>query len=264
MEARKPRSDNRSSSVPASVSEPLPPTAPDDDSIAEPEFGLSLEELGQTYAAMLGHGTLPYKPAQESSGSEEAAPPTFDPVAEELVEDDQCPITPLSILEAILFVGRPDSQPIDADLVAGMMRGVRAAEIEHMVNELNEIYSTQGHVLRIVASGSGFRMQLAEEFAGIGHRFHGSVREIKLSQAAIDCLAIIAYRPGITREELEEQRGQPSGSILNQMVRRQLVEIRREGGKKDRARRYYPTARLLTLAGVESLDELPLAEDFER
>ena len=181
------------------------------------------------------------------------------------MENDQCPITPLSILEAVLFLGRPDSSPIEAYLIAGMMRGVRSAEIEQLVDELNAIYSSEGHVLRIVASGEGFRMQLADEFQSISDRFYGSVREIKLTQAAIDCLAIIAYRPGITREELEEQRGQPSGGILNQLVRRQLVEIRREGScKQERMRRYYPTQRMLKLAGIESLEELPQTEDFER
>lgn len=230
----------------------------------EQEFGLSLEELGQTYAQMLGQGTLPYKQSEDVPTADEVEAPVFDPVADELQESDQCPITPLSILEAILFVGRPDSQSIDADVVAGLMRGVRSAEIEQMVDELNEIYRSQGHVLRIVASGGGYRIQLAEQFSSISDRFYGSVREIKLTQAAIDCLAIIAYRPGITREEIEQQRGQASGTILNQLVRRQLVEIRREGGKKERSRKYYPTQRLLKLAGVDSLDELPLAEDFER
>lgn len=230
----------------------------------EEEFGLSLEELGQTYAQMLGHGALPY---QQPGASDPAAPAetsAFDPVADELVEDDQCPITPLSILEAVLFVGRPGSEPIEAELVAGMMRGVRSAEIEQLVAELNGLYAKEGHALRIVASGEGFRMQLADEFARISDRFYGSVREIKLTQAAIDCLAIVAYRPGITREEIEQQRGQPSGTILTQLVRRQLVEMRREGAKRERTRRYYPTKRMLKLAGIESLDELPLAEDFER
>jgi segregation and condensation protein B len=264
MEARKPRPDKPTERDDSPAEHSLGQPRADEASAAEQEFGLSLEELGQTYAQMLGQGTLPYNGPEESAEPEQGEAPAFDPVAEELRESDQCPITPLSILEAVLFVGRPDSQPIDADAVAGMMRGVRSAEIEQLVGELNEIYSSQGHVLRIVASGGGFRMQLADEFASISDRFYGSVREIKLTQAAIDCLAIIAYRPGITREELEQQRGQASGSILNQMVRRQLVEMRREGGKKDRTRKYYPTERLLSLAGIDSLDELPLAEDFER
>ncbi len=240
-----------------------PTTEPEQSTEAE-EYGLSLEELGQTYAQLLSAGAEPYAPADNEEVTATETPAEFDPVAEELVECDQCPITPLSILEAILFVGKADNTAIEPDAVAGMMRGVRSAEIEQLVTELNEAYEREGSALRIVTSGGGLVMQLADEVASIHDRFYGSVREIKLTQAAIDCLAIIAYRPGITPEEMDEQRGQSSGAILNQLVRRQLVEMRREGGKKNRNRRYYPTQRLLDLAGLDSLEELPLAEDFER
>ncbi|MGN6547804.1 MAG: SMC-Scp complex subunit ScpB [Aureliella sp.] len=276
MAARKPRlariddaADDVAEGAPGDAQQASAERLPDEpasEEVAEEEVGLSLEELGQTYAQLLGQGTVPYQ-APEAASEEEAeeAAIGFDPIAGELIENDQCPITPLSILEAIMFVGRPDSSPIEADLIASMMRGVRSAEIAQLVDELNAIYASEGHVMRIVASGEGFRMQLADEFQSISDRFYGSVREIKLTQAAIDCLAIVAYRPGITREELEEQRGQPSGGILNQLVRRQLIEIRRAGdGKKDRTRRYYPTERMLKLAGIDSLDELPQTEDFER
>lgn len=275
MAARKPRlariddADDAAEGAPDNAQQASAERLPDEpasEEVAEEEVGLSLEELGQTYAQLLGQGTVPYQ-APEAATEEEAeeAAVGFDPIAGELIENDQCPITPLSILEAIMFVGRPDSSPIEADLIASMMRGVRSAEIAQLVDELNAIYASEGHVMRIVASGEGFRMQLADEFQSISDRFYGSVREIKLTQAAIDCLAIVAYRPGITREELEEQRGQPSGGILNQLVRRQLIEIRRAGdGKKDRTRRYYPTERMLKLAGIDSLDELPQTEDFER
>ncbi|MFO1066686.1 MAG: SMC-Scp complex subunit ScpB, partial [Pirellulales bacterium] len=231
---------------------------------SEEETGLSLEELSRTYAQVIGHGIVPYQEEQPPEASEEPETLEFDPLAEELVESDQCPITPLSILEAILFVGRPDNEPIEADDIAGMMRGVRSAEVEQLVEELNEIYERDGHAMRIHSSAKGFIMQPAPEFAQISERFYGRVREAKLTQAAIDCLAIIAYKPGITRELLEELRGQPSGGILNQLVRRQLVEIRRGEGKGNRTKLYYPTARMLELTGLESLDELPLADDFER
>ena len=243
---------------------PEPEPASDSSADSE-EFGISLEELGNSYAQMLGTGSLPYQePTSADSEADVESPMVFDAVAEELVESDECPITPLSILEAILFVGRPDNSPVDAEAVAGLMRGVRSAEIEQLVNELNGIYEEQGHVFRIVASGEGYRLQLGEQYMGVCERFYGTVRQVKLTQAAIDCLAIIAYRPGITRQELDEQRGQASGAILNQLVRRELVQMRRDGAKKDSARRYYATQRMLKLVGIDSLDELPLAEDFER
>lgn len=231
------------------------------------ECGISLEELSSSYAQMISQGAVPYQQdepveAESDDGSNET--PVFDAVAEELIESDQCPVTPMSILEALLFVGCPDNASLEADTVAGLMRGVRSAEIQQLVSELNELYATQGHVMRIVASGEGYRMQLAEEFHSVRERFYGNVRQIKLTQAAIDCLAIIAYRPGITREELDHQRSQSSSAILNQLVRRELVQMRRDTGKKEATRRYYATDRLLELAGIDSLEELPLAEDFER
>jgi segregation and condensation protein B len=115
----------------------------------------------------------------------------------------------------------------------------------------------------IVPAGAGYRMQLAEDLSGIKDRFYGRVRDIRLNQAAIDCLALVSYQPGISRTKLEEQRGQPSGAILNQLVRRQLLEMRREGPGKQAGPHYYPTERLLQLAGLASLEDLPQAEELD-
>ncbi len=73
---------------------------------------------------------------------------------------------------------------------------------------------------------------------------------------------MIAYQPGISREQLEEQRGQPSGPVLSQLVRRQLIEVRREG-QKQRQLHYYPTDKLLQLIGLGTLEDLPQVEEWQ-
>ncbi len=83
-------------------------------------------------------------------------------------------------------------------------------------------------------------MQLADEFAHIADRFYGRVREIKLNQAAIDCLAIIAYRPGIHARRNRPAARAACSAIVNQLVRRQLVEVKREQTKKSRVTRTIP------------------------
>lgn len=187
--------------------------------------------------------------------------------AEEGTERDAdsaaCPLTPQSIVEAILFVGRPDGVPIPAAEIAGLMRGVDASEVATCVEQLNDTYAQTNRATRIVADGAGYRMQLAENVSFIRDRFYGRVRQVKLNQAAVDCLALIAYQPGISREKLEQQRGQPSGSLLSQMIRRQLIEVRRVIEEQKPVQRYYPTYRLLDLAGIESLDDLPQTEDLD-
>lgn len=186
-----------------------------------------------------------------------------DEGAEHDEDSAACPLTPLSIVEAILFVGRPDGIPIPAAEIAGLMRGVDASEVATCVEQLNETYAQTNRATRIVADGAGYRMQLAENVSFIRDRFYGRVRQVKLNQAAVDCLALIAYQPGISREKLEQQRGQASGSLLSQMIRRQLIEMRRVTEEQKTVQRYYPTNRLLDLTGIESLDDLPQTEDLD-
>ena len=160
------------------------------------------------------------------------------------------------------MVGRPDSGPITAREIASLMRGVTETEVDVLVDELNQQYAESGSAMYIAGVSGGYRMQLASDLKVILDRFYGPTREVKLNQAAIDCLALVSYQPGITREKLDEQRGQSSGSVLNQLVRRELIEMRREGKGKAVVPHYYPTERLLDLAGLESLDDLPHAEEW--
>jgi len=228
------------------------------------EQGLSLEELSQTYAQLLNKGGAAEQsvPNFDVHSAAEVETDSFDPLDEELSESDACPVTPTSVLESVLFVGRADNSPISADEIAGLMRGVKPAEIETHVTELNQVYAETGRAIRIATIGNGYRLQLADDLQFIRDRFYGPIREIRLNQAAIDCLALIAYQPGISRERLEEQRGRPSGAVLSQLVRRQLIEIRREG-QKQRQLHYYPTGKLLQLIGLGTLEDLPQVEEWQ-
>ncbi len=232
---------------------------PDDD-----EQGLSLEELSQSYSHLINKKNAESGTALEDSLQSAAQEETqdFEPLELEVSDSDACPVTPMSVLEAVLFVGRPDNSPISADEIAGLMRGVKPNEIEGYAAQLNEIYASTNRAVRVATIGNGFRLQLADDLNCIRDRFYGPIREIRLNQAAIDCLALVAYQPGISREQLEDQRGQPSGAVLSQLVRRQLIEMKREG-QKQKQLNYYPTDKLLQLIGLSTLDDLPQVEEWQ-
>jgi len=246
------------------------PSEPSELSDGTDDVGVSLEELSQSYQRVLAAAEPGWAEATPEGGSkedevrqlasEELA--LFDPSVEPQAEVDPCPLTPRSIVEAILFVGRPDGGAITATEIAALMRGVNDSEVVELIDQLNALYGETGRATRIVASAAGFRLQLDEALHSVRDRFYGRSRPVKLSQAAVDCLALISYQPGITRETLEQQRGQPSGSVLNQLVRRQLIEMRRQAAGKQTVQHYYPTERLMELAGIESLEDLPQTEDF--
>jgi segregation and condensation protein B len=82
------------------------------------------------------------------------------------------------------------------------------------------------------------------------------MRRVRLSQASIDTLSLVAYRQPISREDIDRLRGTKSSAILNQLVRRQLLHIERPPDKPRQAF-YTTTERFLELLGLESLDDLP-------
>lgn len=178
-------------------------------------------------------------------------------------EDNAVEISPLTILEAILFVGSPQNQPLRPEMAASVMRNVRPEEIPDMVRELNLRYEAAGCPYHIVSEGPGYRLTLRKPYWHLRNRFYARLRETKLSQPAIDVLAIVAYQQPITAEQVQQLRGKPTGHILSHLVQRQLLRMERNQDGIRKAH-YYTTDRFLALFGLESLDDLPRAEDIEK
>ena len=177
--------------------------------------------------------------------------------------EDSCPITPQSILEAMLFVGDRENRPLSGSRAAELMRGVDPAEIAALVEGLNQRYLTQGCPYEIVHEAGGYRLTLGKSLSSLRDRFFGHLREARLSQAAIEVLAIIAYQQSRTADEISKLRGRPSGHVLSQLVHRGLLQIQRQPGKRE-AGRYCTTERFLHLFGLESLADLPQSEELDR
>ena len=233
------------------------------------EPGLSLDELSQAYASLLDQGEDPYTEAPDPEPALGAAEPDLDegepedPDQDQLPEPDHdavCPITPRSILEAMLFVGHPNNEPLTSDKVASYMRGVRAQEIDGLVVALNRAYDEEGCPYKIESVGAGYRLVLREELSSLRDKFFGRIRAAKLSQAAIDILAVVAYKQPVTREAIDALRGKPAGALLTQLVRRELLRIER-AHDKPRVPHYCTTDRFLQLFGLETLQDLPKSPD---
>ena len=118
--------------------------------------------------------------------------------------------------------------------------------------------------MTIVRDSGGYRLELVPELHVVRDRFYGKVKETQLTQSAIDCLSLVAYQPGSTREELERQWNQPAASMLSTLVRKGLLKIERrpvQNGLEEQSH-YYTTDRFLEIVGLESLADLPLSEDI--
>lgn len=251
-----------------------------------PQEELSLRTLSEAFAEALarrrsenGPPEASARPDDEPSAepAEGARPATETPAipADKAVEpfpsepprpadkDDSCPINPRTIFEAMLFVGDPDNRPLECDQAASLMRGVEPADVPGLVDELNESYRQGGCPYRIMSDGAGFRLALTDEFHRLRDRFYGRAREARLSQAAIDVLAIVAYRQPIASDEVNRLRDKPSHHLLAQLVRRRLLRVERSC-EKPRKPLYCTTDRFLELFELDSLADLPESEALVR
>ncbi len=244
---------------------------------ADPPFesqpqGISLSALTEAFAQVMG--VEPRRPAEAATPPEQVEPlpaaaadtegeaPAVETPASQPDPDDACPISPRTILEAMLFVGNRDNQPLSPRRAAELMRDVEVDEIPALVAELNRRYDEAGTAYQIVGEGDGYRLALRREFHSLQNRFYGRVREARLSQAAIDVLALVAYQQPLTAEQIHRFRGRPSRHVLVHLVRRGLLRIERPDTKR-RTPHYSTTDRFLRLFNLQSLDDLPRSEEPE-
>jgi segregation and condensation protein B len=224
---------------------------------------LSLRRLREAFAAMLGEGNS----GSETEGAADASS-TYNRVSPKSGNGSfgetalrGCEISARSVVEALLFVGRPDNGAFSARELAVAMRGVSPGEIEAAVAELNALYEADQAPYVIEGTNAGYRLVLRGEFQRLRDKFYGTVREAKLSPAAMEVLSIIAYNQPVTAERINELRSSPNGAAISTLVRRKIVRLDRpseEGAKPQ----YSTTERFLKLFGLESVEALPRSEEL--
>lgn len=216
---------------------------------------VSLDELSNVYAELL----------DDEPGSSAVVTDTLDtrPLVDAIEQlESDVGLSPSTILEAMLFVGHPENQPLKPDQVTRILRGVSAEELPQFVQQLNEIYQQSAAPYAIVERDGGYLLELRPEMGYLREKFYRKVKQRKLSQAAIDVMAIVAYHQGTTREQVDHLRDRASSSILAQLVRRKILRAEIPEQNKGKTR-YYTADRFLTLFGLESLADLPRAHDLE-
>ena len=157
---------------------------------------------------------------------------------------------PTMHLEAVLFAA---AKPISIDMLEEVF-GLSRDDIQAYINELKRELEDQHRGIRLRISGAG--VELVSAIESTEYVGHIRKREDKLSNAAMETLAVIAYKQPITKAEIEEVRGVNSDKIIKQLLTRSLIA---ELGHKDTVGRpilYGTTDEFLRSAGVESIEAL--------
>ena len=163
-----------------------------------------------------------------------------------------------SILEAMLFVGGP---AVTSAQLAEVFDGAEGEQIVRAVAQLNQRYHRQGRPYEIRRVGQGYQMVLRPQFGSLIRRLYGHTRQVRLSQAAVEVLSLVAYKQPVTHQEIDAIRGIDSGSILRQLRRRNLIDAVDRTGGSDHTVQYQTTRRFLEFFHLTSLDDLPRVQE---
>jgi segregation and condensation protein B len=162
-----------------------------------------------------------------------------------------------ALLEAILFVAE---EPLPVEELAGLLE-ISKADVENELRALaSELSASErGIVLREV--GGGWRLYTHPEARPYLERFAASSRVSRLSRAALETLAVVAYRQPVSRGQVSEIRGVDSERALQTLERRGLIEEVARASGPGQAVLYGTTALFLEKLGVNTVSELPPLAD---
>ena len=117
-----------------------------------------------------------------------------------MADTPQC----IDILEALLLV---TDRPLDAPRIASVLPRVTAAQVPALIDALNQKYAETGRSFRVREIAGGYRLYTLPEYQTYVEALAVTTREARLSQAALETLAVIAYRQPVARGDIEYVRG---------------------------------------------------------
>ncbi|NDC53739.1 MAG: SMC-Scp complex subunit ScpB [Planctomycetia bacterium] len=163
----------------------------------------------------------------------------------------------LARLEAALFVSR---QPLSPRRLARLARLPDGTKARALLKELRRLEDDAGAAFRVEQIAGGFQLLTRSPFGPWVRRLLTTPSETRLSTAALETLAIVAYRQPVTRAEIEAIRGVGCEEMLRQLLDRDFVAC---GGRTDdlgRPHIYETTTRFLQAFGLSRIEDLPPLE----
>lgn len=214
--------------------------------------------------------------ANESSGATDAPPlPDMDEQPDGLVENRPDVTEPLeddaagdaaadaaqvdaSALEALLL---STHHPLTSARLAELLELPSTRPLRKAIGDLNEQYAAGHRSFRIEQVAGGYQILTLPEFGDVIRRLHQKDADAKLTKAALETLAIIAYKQPILRADIEAIRGVACGETIRSLMEKHLVKIAGRAEEPGRPILYGTTKRFLELFGLNSLKDLPQPED---
>ena len=165
-----------------------------------------------------------------------------------------------AIIEAILLTA---DAPVTPGRLVALLDEYNGRDIRELVDSLNAGYADGGHGFSIVEVAGGFQLATRRECGPWLRKFHNDPNQIRLSQAALEALAIVTFKQPVTRIEVDTIRGVNSGGVMQTLMELSMIRIvgRSEGIGKPML--FGTTREFLVHFGLKTLADLPKPKELE-
>jgi segregation and condensation protein B len=163
------------------------------------------------------------------------------------------------LLEAALFAA---PRPLALDELVVLDPDATEDDWRRALGELGDHYAAEGHGVELIEVAHGWQVVTLPVFAEAIERAAFAARPARLSAAALEVLAIVAYRQPVGRAEIEDIRGVSCGGVLRMLQERGLLEVAGRSEGLGRPILYATTPQFLELMGLADLADLPRTEEL--
>lgn len=172
-----------------------------------------------------------------------------------------------SIIEALIF---SSEEPLSDSEIIRTIKGIDGEDVEinnqnvfDIISELNTEYSESGRSVRIINIAGGYLFATKEEYSKYIGFLSSEKSKRRLSQAALETLAIIAYKQPITKPEIEAIRGVNSDYVIASLLDKNLITISGRAETIGRPLLYSTTKEFLIYFGLNNIKDLPKPREIE-
>jgi len=194
----------------------------------------------------------------DGSVAPEESPETADGAEDEDPQGEADTDLNLAIIEALIF---STHHPLTPQRIAELLEVKSQKAIKRAIHALNEQYEQTGRSFRVEQVAGGYQLLSLPEFGDYLKRLHQKEIDSKLTKAALETLAIIAYKQPILRADVEAIRGVACGETIRSLMEKHLVKIDGRAEEPGRPILYGTTKRFLELFGLNTVKDLPQSDD---
>ncbi len=183
--------------------------------------------------------------------TEQTDAPALDPHARD---------TKLARLEAALILA---DEPLPARRVADVVGLADNGEARKLIEQLKELYDLEGTAFQIEEIAGGYQLLTRSRYHPWLARLKRTGHELRLTPAALETLAVIAYKQPIMRAEVEKVRGVACAELIRQLMEKGLVKITGRHDSLGRPQLYGTSKKFLQAFGLNTLKDLPEVESLK-